>query len=517
MSKYFDSHYDVVVISSGLSAMSLALNLIKEGYKVLLLDQHNLPGGMATSFIRNDIEYEASLHQMMSIGSKACPLRARTYLESFGVDVDWVKVPTCYRYKDKDIDIVLHPGVDGDFSIPIKDIASVCNEEGVDSKLQEFFDLCLYVHQTINSVNFKKTSKVTMMKKYQKFVQLVGYSYVDVCKAIGLPQRAIDILSAYWIYLGSPVDELPFIVYGYLLADYIGYGSYIPRHTSYEMALKMHEAIMKMGGQVELEQKVEKILVQNNKAYGVRTSLGEEIYGDIIVSGVFPHIVYDKMIEPSTEITKRMRKVANSFDIGVSCFSLFLLLDKSPKELNIQDYETFYTPNELNTKEIFENAKRRDRWDYLTSVCPNIILDNESPEGTCVYSITYLPLGEAFKDVTLSTYQKYKDECIEKLLTLESERLGVNLKDHIIDITVATPLTISRYTNAYLGSIYGYRHSMKNNVGSRTMLYKEEELIKNLYFCGAFGPGGDGMAPAIDNGRLCSLDIIENLKKRKNK
>ena len=48
--KHFDDSYDVIVIGGALAGMASALTLCSKGKKVLVLEQHNLPGGVATSF-----------------------------------------------------------------------------------------------------------------------------------------------------------------------------------------------------------------------------------------------------------------------------------------------------------------------------------------------------------------------------------------------------------------------------------------------------------------------------------
>ncbi len=46
--------FDVIVIGSGLGGLTAGAKLAKEGRKVLLIEQHNKPGGCATTFRRGD-------------------------------------------------------------------------------------------------------------------------------------------------------------------------------------------------------------------------------------------------------------------------------------------------------------------------------------------------------------------------------------------------------------------------------------------------------------------------------
>ena len=130
--KHFKDSYDVVVIGGALAGLASALTLAKKGKSVLVLEQHNLPGGVATSFVRGDIEIEGTLHEMMSIGPKECPLKIRTFFDEMGVDIDWLRVPDAYRFVDdkSGVNVLVHPGTHGDFETPAKEIAAACKAAG---------------------------------------------------------------------------------------------------------------------------------------------------------------------------------------------------------------------------------------------------------------------------------------------------------------------------------------------------------------------------------------------------
>ncbi len=517
MTNFYKEKYDVIIIGSALAGMACALRLKKNGVKdILILEQHNVPGGVATSFVRNGVEYEASLHEMMGIGNKH-QLPAGEFFDEFGIDIEWLRVPEAYHYVDDTTDVVIHAGNDGDFSICAKEIAAACNDNdgSVYKKLMKFFKMMKKVHDATDYVTLHQSGILKMVICFHDLVRTAGYSFKEVLDKYDLPQKAVDILSAYWVYVGNTLEELPFNVYGYLLTEYLGYGSYIPKNTSHEMSLKMAMKCEEEGIQIEYSQKVEKILVKDGKVYGVRTKNGDEIHSDIVVCGAYPNIAYSSMIEPSSEVPQKAIKYINSREISLSVFSVSLLLDETPDKLNMSEYSTFYAPKGMDLNKIWDNYKTLGPYEYLTSICMNLANPYAAPKGKTLYTIVTLPRPEAWNGISEENYQATKEKVAKDMIELESKRLGVNLFDHIENCIIETPVTICHYAGAYKGSIYGYTHSMKDSVVARQFMEKDEMFIKGLFFTGAHQLMGDGMAPCIGNGQHTARIVFDYMKKRR--
>ncbi|MCR5740861.1 MAG: NAD(P)/FAD-dependent oxidoreductase [Gammaproteobacteria bacterium] len=514
--KFYDDKYDVVVIGGALAGLASALTLAKKGKKVLVLEQHNLPGGVATSFVRGGVEIEGTLHEMMSIGPKEAPLKIRNFFDEMGVDIEWLRVPEAYRFVDKvnGTDVLVHPGTHGDFETPAKEIADACGDP--DGKLYEkvlkLLNLCNSVYNSVNILSVTHMSKAMMLLKHNDFVRTAGYSAKEVIDAIGLPKKAIDILSAYWIYVGDILENLPFTVYAVLMADYLGYGSYVPKKFSHEMSLKMCERAREMGAQVEFGVRVDKILVKDGHVCGVKTQHGDIINAPYVVCGAYPDKAYTQMIEPKEAVPAGALKFVNAKTVGVTCFSVVLLLDKSPEELGIKDYSTFYAPDGMDLKKIWDGYATEGPYKYITSICTNLANPNASPKGTCIYSITALPRPEGWFGVTEENYEELKEKNARYFIEEESKRLGVNLYDHILEVVIEAPSTIAHYTGAYRGSIYGYMHTMDDHIVARLQMGEKENFIQGLSFAGAHQISGDGMGPAVTNGRKGAKIILDMME-----
>ena len=89
--------YDVVVVGAGNAGLSAAVSCAAQGKKTLLIEKHNLPGGVASSFKRGRFEFDPSVHEICDYGADNDKGHVRLIMEKNGVKIDWITVPDCYR------------------------------------------------------------------------------------------------------------------------------------------------------------------------------------------------------------------------------------------------------------------------------------------------------------------------------------------------------------------------------------------------------------------------------------
>lgn len=509
--KFYKDHYDVVIIGGGLAGMACALQLQAWGIRdILILEKHNLPGGLATDFVRNGFEIEATLHEMMSIGTKEKPLKVGQFFRDMGVDIDWLPVPECYRVvlPGSGIDAILHEG----YETVAREVDAVC--PGTYDKVHELMLLCRRVYDSMNILSVTPMSKVQMLMKHPDFVKTVGYSATEVIDTFGLPKKAVEMLTPYWIYVGNRMDDLPFTIYAFLMADYFT-GSYVCRGYSHEMSMKMERKVEENGAQFEFRQEVEKILVKNGKVYGVRTARGDEIHCDYVVSGAYPNRVYSQMIEPLSEVPEGAVKMVNGRALSVCPVSVILVLEGKPEELGITNYSTF-SGDTMDTNEIWKNYQNlTEPYNYITTICLNHANPHCVPEGYTQLSITALPLNQPFADVKEEDYHALKRRLANEMIETYLRHTGIpDFRDKIVEIEVETPMTVAHYVGAWKGSIYGYSHSLSDHAVARLQMKEKDHFIEGLEFAGAHGMSGDGMGPQITNGRAAAKAIREDKKKK---
>jgi all-trans-retinol 13,14-reductase len=98
--------YDVIVIGAGLGGLTAGAKLAREGRKVLLLEQHDRPGGCATTFKRRDFTMEVGLHEMDGLHPKDIKHRIFDDLGITG-KVNFLPVPEFYRFINGRYDLVV--------------------------------------------------------------------------------------------------------------------------------------------------------------------------------------------------------------------------------------------------------------------------------------------------------------------------------------------------------------------------------------------------------------------------
>lgn len=505
--------YDAIIIGASLGGLSAALQLGLASKKVLVLEQHNLPGGLASSFVRGKFEFEATLHELESVGTILKPRNVRKFMDEAGVLVDWLQVPEAYRVvlPNENINVEVPFGIENMIDTVEKEVP------GTKEKMIKLMKLCKDVTDSINyfteAGGVDKLSKLELLKKHSSFVKTAGYSAKEVIDTFELPEKALHIISPYWIYVGVPLSRLSFTVWAYLMGDYFEGGAAVCSHNSHALSLAMQKRAEELGATVEFKSKVDKILVKEGKVTGVRTENGIEYESDYVICASYPNKVYTEMIEPIKEVPDEAIKLVNARSVGVTAFTVYLALDASPEELNIKSY-SYFTGDTMDTDEIWDNYKTLEAPKYITAIVLNLANNKCFPEGKTEMSITALPKADAWMKLKKEDYIEVKTKYAKSMIDMMNKVLGVNLYNYIEEIEIAAPCTIARYTGSWNGSVYGYEHQTWDSIVARLSEDKKEKYIKGLEFIGAHSAIGNGYAPNITSGRKAASEVLKSIEER---
>ncbi|MBQ4067564.1 MAG: NAD(P)/FAD-dependent oxidoreductase [Clostridia bacterium] len=498
--------YDVIVVGAGNAGLSAALGVALGGLSVLVLEKNSVPGGSATSFVRGRFEFEASLHELASVGTEDAPGSVRRLFSKYGLDIDWQYEKNAFR--------VIADGPDGyDATMPtgVSDFADEMERlcPGSRDSVLSAFDMAEKISKGFDYLGKGKPDPAVLFSEHRDFLCAVSHSADECLDALGMPKKAQNIMKTYWPYLGTGTDEIDFAHYMSMVDSYIRRRPALPRLRSHELSLAFEKAIRDLGGEIIYNCPVTKILVENGKAYGV-TAGGEDILCDYVVANCWPDTAYGALIEKEQAPEKALR-LQNARTPASLFFTVYLGLNRTSEELGIKDYSVFLY-NGADSLKQYRDCNSLDTC-FMIANCLNCAIPDSSPEGTSTIFITTMFSDEAWGEVSPKDYKKRKNAMADRLISLYEEKLGISIKPYIEEIVIAAPPTFARYLSTPGGTPYGYEMKRWDRMLTRIMSADSERFTERLYFVGAAGERGDGYSSTYANGASCASKILREVSK----
>lgn len=508
----FQEAYDVVIVGAGNGGLTAATQLALEGVKVLLLEQHNLPGGFATSFVRGRFEFEATLHELCDFGPRDNKGSIRKLFEDdLRLKVEFVEIPEAFRLictdKDDPIDIIVPFGTTSFVDTIDKAVP------GSKDSLLNYLKLSEEINGAISYLTESQGNpeKEVLLRKYKNFLKSVPYSLDEVNNALKIPKKAQEILNAYWIYIGIPTSRVNFTFYSAMHYYFLTRKAYFPKYRSHDFSTAMELKIRENGGKVLYNTKVEKVLVDNGKVVGVLTSKGDKIKTYHIISNVSPTILFNNLIYPKEEIPDDAFKFVNARRHAISCFTVYLGLNATAKQLGILDY-SYHLFDTMNTEEIYKSFSTLNPPLVQATTCLNNIIPDCSPPNTSMLMITSFFLPGVWDNINPKDYFKLKSKIANDLISSFEKALDVSIKEHIEEIEIATPQTLTRYTGAFRGSAYGYESDPWDSFIPRLMAMNEEKYIEGLEICGGYSSQGVSYTNSLISGQISAFLTLQKIR-----
>lgn len=502
--------WDAVVIGSGLGGLSAAAAFARQGFKALVIEQHSVAGGYATTFKRRGgFVFDVSLH-------------STTVVERNGVfnlipgfpeigDIGFVPHKVLYRAIFPDHDIrVPHRDLEGYIRILTGHFPD--ESEGIRNLFQGMRGLAGDIGRYSRA-----GGKIDMSKVPQEFPYLFqnfNRTWGDFMDAHIQNPKLKAIVSALWGYFGLPPSKLANIYYALPVIGYLEQGGYYPVGRSQKISDSLVKFIEERGGKVLLKTRVESILTKGHAAIGVKTADGKLFPARAVISNANAYDTFHSMMDERDYLQDYLVRM-DQFSVSLSSFQVFLGLKKDlVKETGVTDTEIFYDPDYDHEAAYRQALNAEVENGGFGLMLYDNLYPGYSPKGKNTVTIMALQGYEPWKKFEADYFQGKKgDYRAEKermaavLIKKAEETLLPGLTKAIDVKEIATPLTNLRYTRNFRGAIYGWDQTLDNSSLRRLA---RRTPIKNLYLAGAWTDPGHGYGAVIPSGLQCFADVMKD-------
>lgn len=503
---------DVIVIGSGAGGLATALCLARSGKKVIILEQHYVPGGWCQSFYVDGHRFSPGVHY---IGAMDIGQGGSRVLEGLGIAND---LPF-FRQNAKGYDHCVVGKERFDMPANINRLIEYAQQRFP----AERRDIKRYL-QLVDLAQ-KELHIVADLETFTDFIT-APYRMRHLGKhALFSLQRVIDwhlkdpllktFLNMQCGNHGLPPDKASFALHAAVMGHYFD-GGFYPAGGGGAIAKAFTKAIKQHGGEVITRARVAKILVRgdkdNGQVYGVQLDDGRQILAPQVVSNADPGKTYQLVDQQylGAKLLKRLQRTTYS----VASLNMFLIIDADLRKMGLDSGNIWYADRpDLNAiwRELMEGDPMANPEFPGMFISSPTLKDPAGFDGRyhSLETVTFIPYQyfSAFENSTTGrrpeAYLQLKQRLAEKVLrTLEGRIPGI--RDAIVKWELGTPLTNSYYVEGTLGNCYG-TEKVLSQMGP--MAFRPKTDIPGLYLCGS-STLSHGVMGAINSGINTAAQIL---------
>jgi all-trans-retinol 13,14-reductase len=328
--------WDTIVIGSGISGLCVAAELSRKGRRVLVLEQHFQPGGFTHVFNRSRFEWDVGIHYLGN-GDPSLERGADWFMHLSAITSGAIEFE---RFPDP-IDLIRYPDLQVEMPTGYEAYTEElgrhfpAEKDGIASYLARVAETRRGLRNFFATGLLSGSLRDLLRRLLMGRMREAALSTTDEIMSGHISdERLKDVLDAQWGNIGMPRSKCSFLIHAAMLGCFLESGGYYPRGGCSVFARELGDVIHRNGSAIRVDASVDRIVVENGRAVGVRLGDGEEIRAERVVSSAGAHKTFNSFLK-GEELVAAQRSEINGVPLNYEYMNLFMGFDTNPREFGL--------------------------------------------------------------------------------------------------------------------------------------------------------------------------------------
>lgn len=499
--------YETVVVGAGLGGLTAGARLAQAGRDVLVLEQHSIPGGCATTFPRLDFDFEVSLHEIDGL-DEGDPKREIFDQLHISEELSFEPLPEFYYYERGDREIVMPH----DREVTIERLVERFPEE--EAGIRRYFDVITSMYEAMQDVpltgDLSLTDKATFPIRHRTFLRYRNTTVGEFFDETFDDEELKLLLAAVLPYYHDDPYSLSFPVFAVGQATLLAGGGYYIEGGSQALSDHLASVIEDNGGTLEFERLVTDLVVEDGAVTGVRhehVRTGDEARTEtaesVVANAAIP-LVADELLPD--RYGDRLSEQVGDWEYAPSMTNLYIGFERPPSELGCDHYSTVIQDTAIESlSDVMTYRRGSFGKRTINFVDYSQVEADLAPGEKSVGVLTTLDYLSEWTGLTDAEYREKKARVKEVMLRRLGEKYP-RLPDAVEHAELATPKTLQGYTRNPGGTPYGFAFTPSQSGLDRQI----EPPVEDLEFASVWTYPGGGFTGATIAGYRAAESLLSN-------